>query len=63
MRVNGCAPCPYCENQGAGVCDCGELFCVGELTQNSVECPGCGVVLHRNHMGPATSVDIRQSHG
>lgn len=47
-RVNtreliGVPTCPCCGNQlGAVVCDCGNIFCVGENRSN--KCPWCGTV-------------------
>ena len=43
MRLIGVPTCPCCGNQlGAVVCDCGNIFCVGESNTN--ECPWCGMV-------------------
>ncbi|MDE6027368.1 MAG: VWA domain-containing protein [Muribaculaceae bacterium] len=40
--LRGVPTCPCCGNQiGAVVCDCGNLFCVGESDFN--ECPWCGL--------------------
>lgn len=56
VRINtttlvGVPTCPCCGNQlGAVVCDCGNLFCVGESDTN--ECPWCGLVGTLGEGGP-----------
>lgn len=42
MNLIGVPACPCCGNQHAGVvCECGNIFCVGESETN--ECPWCGL--------------------
>lgn len=42
MELVGAPACPCCGNQlGAVVCECGNIFCVGESNTN--ECPWCGM--------------------
>jgi uncharacterized protein YegL len=38
--VLGVLPCPYCENEIAGVCECGTSFCCSPEDE-VVNCPGC----------------------
>ncbi len=41
-ELRGVPTCPCCGNQyGVVVCECGEIFCVGDQTEN--ECPWCGM--------------------
>lgn len=50
-KLVGVPACPCCGNQiGAVVCECGNLFCVGESNRN--ECPWCGLVGTLGHGGP-----------
>ena len=37
----GCAPCPYCRNPTAGVCECDALLCLPAEPSSSVKCPAC----------------------
>lgn len=39
-QILGVLPCPYCENEIAGVCECGMSFCCGP-NDDVVTCPGC----------------------
>jgi len=39
-HVLGVLSCPYCENEGAGICECGMSFCCGP-DDTVVTCPGC----------------------
>ena len=39
--VMGVLPCPHCENDVVGRCECGTIFCCDEDT-HSIVCPGCG---------------------
>lgn len=42
MELIGAPTCPCCGNQlGVVVCDCGNIFCVGEESRNT--CPWCGL--------------------
>lgn len=42
MKLVGVPVCPCCGNQlGVVVCDCGNIFCVGESNTNV--CPWCGM--------------------
>lgn len=42
QKLVGVPTCPCCGNQhGAVVCDCGNVFCVGESMEN--RCPWCGM--------------------
>ncbi|MBD5386861.1 VWA domain-containing protein [bacterium] len=56
VRINttllrGVPACPCCGNQiGVVVCDCGNLFCVGESETN--ECPWCGMQGTLGHGDP-----------
>lgn len=57
----GPAPCPHCENAGAGGCACGQIFCVSEPFPPSVQCPSCHQILQSG--GGASSFEIQQSEG
>jgi len=60
-RLIGIPPCPYCENPGASVCDCGVISCLGESDLlRPTRCPACG---QEGIYGAAGSFDIRQSGG
>ena len=65
-RVNtsslvGVPACPCCGNQlGAVVCECGNVFCVGESTTN--ECPWCGLKGTLGQ-GDPTGMDITRGLG
>ena len=42
IELFGAPTCPCCGNQfGFVVCECGNIFCVGETRQN--KCPWCGL--------------------
>ena len=57
----GVPACPCCGNQiGAVVCDCGNLFCVGENATN--ECPWCGLKGTLGE-GGASGIDITRGLG
>lgn len=58
--LDGCPDCPYCENDVAGMCPCGTLFCNATNPKGPVVCPGCAAQLSRGHGG---SFDIRRSMG
>lgn len=61
MELIGVPHCPCCGNHlGVVVCDCGNIFCVGESDTN--ECPWCGL---RGTLGPAdpTGMDIARGIG
>ena len=57
----GPAQCPYCGNNGGGVCTCGQIFCVESPPPASMECPGC----HQNipFSPDSGSFTIQQSEG
>jgi uncharacterized protein YegL len=40
-RLAGCPPCPYCENPGAALCECGTLMCTPAESPVEVLCPTC----------------------
>lgn len=61
MELAGVPTCPWCGNQfGLVVCECGNIFCVGEDMHN--KCPWCGLegVLSR---GKAEGMDINRAIG
>ena len=61
MELVGVPACPCCGNQlGAVVCECGNIFCVGESNTN--ECPWCGM---RGTLGKGdpTGMDITRGLG
>jgi uncharacterized protein YegL len=58
--LDGCPSCPYCENPGAGMCPCGQLFCVGPDQRGPVICPGCSTQLTGGRGG---DFDIKRSQG
>jgi uncharacterized protein YegL len=58
--LDGCPPCPYCENPGAGMCPCGTLFCVGPDVRGPVNCPSCNASLSGGRGG---AFDIKRSQG
>jgi uncharacterized protein YegL len=39
--LDGCPPCPYCENPGAGLCPCGTVFCNEHDGRGAIICPSC----------------------
>ena len=59
-QLDGCPPCPYCENPVAGLCPCGTLFCNAENPAGPVVCPTCREQLRSGHGG---SFDVRRSMG
>lgn len=59
-QLIGVFPCPYCGNQSAAPCPCGQLFCCGPDDQ-TVTCPGCGQTLTRGAGG--RDIQLRQSAG
>lgn len=61
LELVGVPACPCCGNQlGVVVCDCGNIFCVGESNTN--ECPWCGL---RGTLGQAdpAGMDITRGLG
>lgn len=61
MELHGAPTCPCCGNQfGFVVCECGNIFCVGEDSHN--KCPWCGLegVLSQ---GKAEGMDINRAIG
>ena len=61
IELHGAPTCPCCGNQfGFVVCECGNIFCVGEDPHN--KCPWCGLegVLSR---GKAEGMDINRAIG
>jgi uncharacterized protein YegL len=58
--LDGCPPCPYCENDMAGACQCGALFCVSPRQRGPVVCPGCNAELTQGQGG---HFDIKRSMG
>ncbi|MEI7687676.1 MAG: TerY-C metal binding domain-containing protein, partial [Planctomycetota bacterium] len=58
--LDGVPPCPYCENQVAGKCPCGTLFCNAEHPEGPVICPSCRMELTSG--GPG-SFEVRRSQG
>jgi uncharacterized protein YegL len=59
-QLDGCPTCPYCENEAAGACPCGTLFCNAINPRKPVVCPTCRETLSR---GGGGSFDIRRSMG
>ena len=61
MELVGVPACPCCGNQlGAVVCECGNIFCVGESNTN--ECPWCGMKGTLGHGEPG-GMDITRGLG
>ena len=58
--LDGCPPCPYCNNDLAGMCQCGALFCVSARQRGPVRCPGCEAELTGGQGG---DFDIKRSMG
>ncbi len=58
--LDGCPPCPYCENPVAGMCPCGTLFCTSPDHRGAIVCPGCNAQLYAG--GPG-NFDIKRSMG
>jgi len=58
--LDGCPSCPYCENDAAGACPCGILFCNTANPKGPVICPGCRAQLSK---GSGGSFDIKRSMG
>ncbi|MBA4064896.1 MAG: hypothetical protein C0501_14515 [Isosphaera sp.] len=58
--LDGCPPCPHCENPAAGACPCGTLFCNAVNPKGPVVCPTCRAQLTA---GGGGSFDIRRSMG
>jgi uncharacterized protein YegL len=59
-KLDGCAACPHCGNEHAGMCPCGVLFCVSPRQSGPVTCPACNSVLHG---GSGGDFDIKRSMG
>jgi uncharacterized protein YegL len=59
-QLDGCPPCPYCENPVAGMCPCGTLFCTSPGHRGAIKCPACGAELYP---GGGGSFDIKRSQG
>ncbi|MGL6076681.1 MAG: TerY-C metal binding domain-containing protein [Fimbriiglobus sp.] len=59
--LDGCPPCPYCENPIAGACSCGTIFCSKPNDRGPIICPGCKEQLTMS--GGGESFDIRRSMG
>lgn len=61
MELIGVPTCPCCGNQhGVVVCECGNIFCVGE--QVNITCPWCGMQGQLGH-GGAGGMDISRGIG
>ncbi|MDE6378828.1 MAG: VWA domain-containing protein [Muribaculaceae bacterium] len=61
LQLVGVPACPCCGNQhGAVVCDCGNIFCVGESQTNV--CPWCGMTGTLGSADPA-GLDITRALG
>ena len=61
LSLTGVPACPCCGNQiGAVVCECGNIFCVGENEEN--ECPWCGMRGTLGHGGPG-GIDLTRGLG
>lgn len=57
----GAPTCPCCGNQlGMVICECGNIFCVGEDAHN--KCPWCGMEGELGHIGEG-GIDITRSKG
>ncbi|MDE7160494.1 MAG: VWA domain-containing protein [Muribaculaceae bacterium] len=60
-KLVGVPACPCCGNQlGAVVCECGNIFCVGESDTNT--CPWCGITGTLGH-GESSGIDITRGLG
>lgn len=59
--LDGVPDCPYCENEIAGMCPCGTLFCSTPNPTGPVCCPGCKSQLDRGRGGGG--FDVRRSSG
>jgi uncharacterized protein YegL len=60
-QLAGCPPCPYCENPGAAVCECGTLMCTPAESPVEVLCPGC--LVKNTFSGGGEGFAIEQSPG
>ncbi|MDE6290944.1 MAG: VWA domain-containing protein [Muribaculaceae bacterium] len=61
MKLLGVPACPCCGNQlGAVVCECGNVFCVGENQTN--DCPWCGMTGTLGQAAP-DGIDITRGLG
>lgn len=61
LELFGAPTCPCCGNQfGFVVCECGNIFCVGENTQN--KCPWCGLEGTLSE-GKAEGMDVNRTRG
>lgn len=61
MELVGVPTCPCCGNQlGVVVCECGNIFCVGE--QTNISCPWCGMEGQLGHGEPG-GMDISRGIG
>jgi uncharacterized protein YegL len=61
--LDGCPSCPYCENPGAGMCECGTLFCASGSLEQVITCPKCGNQLMLRGDGGGGGFDVQQSQG
>lgn len=60
-RLRGVPSCPCCGNQiGVVVCECGNIFCVGEASNKG--CPWCGLEGELGEAGPG-GIDITRGLG
>lgn len=60
-RLAGCPPCPYCENPGAALCECGTLMCTPAESPVEVLCPSC--LVKNTFSTGGDSFSIEQSAG
>jgi uncharacterized protein YegL len=61
INLVGVPTCPCCGNQlGVVVCECGNIFCVGENNEN--ECPWCGLKGSLGNIAP-NGIDVSRSIG
>jgi uncharacterized protein YegL len=58
--LDGCPDCPYCNNEVAGKCPCGVIFCNDINPRGPVICPACNSELTA---GDSRSFKIRRSQG
>lgn len=59
-QLDGCPACPYCENDIAGTCPCGAIFCADHKQTGPITCPKCRVTLG---FGGSGSFDISRTTG
>lgn len=59
-QLDGCPSCPYCNNEIAGTCPCGAIFCADAKQSGAIVCPKCRSTLG---FGGGGSFDISRTSG